>query len=124
MNIMFKKIICIALVFAGCVLPASTLAQTQSSDEVFEAKVIRILEEREFALPDGSRKTQQNLRLKAIDGQWEGKEIISRGISDLEVASGNAYKVGDNVLLNRVQVDGEEECEGIGADKDIKNIKD
>lgn len=43
---------------------------------------------------------QQNLRLKALTGERKGEEFIYEGISEIEVASSDLYKVGDKVYVD------------------------
>ncbi len=74
-------------------------AQNQSHDEVLEAKVTEIIEQRELISADGTKFTQQNLRLLVTKGSLKGKTITYHGISDVEVANQNIYQVGDKVLV-------------------------
>lgn len=89
-------------------VPAKT-AQPSGGEETFEAKVIKILDEKNISREDGATIVQQNLLLKGLGGKWKDKEIKFEGISDIEVASAGNYDVGDKVLVARsVDMDGNE----------------
>ncbi|HAM88910.1 MAG: YibE/F family protein [Candidatus Falkowbacteria bacterium GW2011_GWC2_38_22] len=78
--------------------------------ESFEAKVIKILDQKELTREDASIVIQQNLLLSGLSGKWQGKEVVYNGISDIEVANAGAYKIGDKVLVSRsINSDGMEE---------------
>jgi len=81
--------------------PEEQAAPPSSAEETFEAKVIKILDQKEINREDGSKATQQNLLLKGLDGKWKNKEIKFEGISDIEVANAGIYKVGDKVLVQK-----------------------
>lgn len=76
----------------------SSEATSISGEESFEARVVEILETRQ-ADKDGVKVTQQNLKLKGLDGNWKGKEIEFHGIGEVELFGANTYKVGDRVLV-------------------------
>lgn len=82
---------------------------TQTAQEVFEAKVIEILQERQIDRGDSSQKTQQNLLLLGADGLYKDKQIKYKGISEVDVAGSNIYKVGDKVLVQKIADFDEEE---------------
>jgi len=118
---MFKKIILFSLLAVFC-LPLPSLAQENAMAEDFvndeiiefqdvqmeesesadniEAEVIEILEEREISREDGSKGIQQNIKLKGLSGEFNGKGFIFYGISDLDVLSSLQYEIGDKVLVN------------------------
>ncbi len=103
---MFRKI---TLGFLSLVLflPVLVFAQNETdiqptNDRVFKAKVIKIIEEKTIERDDGSKALQQNLLLKGIEKEWKNKEFEHQGISDLDVASANTYKVGDKVMVSEV----------------------
>ena len=107
---MFKKIIILSLLVF---MPAVGLAQTSTntsgrSDRIFEARVIKILEEKKISREDGSAALQQNLLLQGLEKEWKNKEIEYKGISDLDIASANVFKVGDKILVSEIKnIDGE-----------------
>ena len=72
-------------------------------DHVFKAKIIKIIEEKIIERQDGSKALQQNLLLLGLEKEWKDKEIKHLGISDLDVASANTYKVGDKVMVSEVK---------------------
>lgn len=76
---------------------ASTVEQ-----EVFEARVIEVLEERERTQSDGRVSRQQRLKLIGLDGNWKDKNFEFNGIGNIDVVSSNVYKKGDRVLVQRV----------------------
>lgn len=104
---MFKKIFIILL--AVLVLsPVFVFAQSENestpqTDKVFKAKVIKIIEEKNIERADGSKALQQNLLLRGLEKEWKNKEFEHEGISDLDVASANTYKVGDKVMVSEVK---------------------
>lgn len=91
--------------------PAQEAQQMAEPDtEVFEAKVIKVEEQREVPRPDGSRDVQQRLKLQALTGSLTGREFEFNGIGDIDAVSANTYRVGDRVVANRqVGPDGTEE---------------
>src|SRR3989339_964920 len=66
--------------------------------EVFQAQVLEVMDQRDLTRSDGSVVIQQNLKLKGLDGNWAGKEFEYFGISELDVVGGNVYKKDDKVL--------------------------
>ncbi|NLZ74650.1 YibE/F family protein [Candidatus Falkowbacteria bacterium] len=107
---MFKK--AALLSFLLLLIPFSTFATEEENeflkDQTFKAKVVEILEERTIEREGGSTALQQNLLLKGLEKEWRGKEITFTGISDIDVASANTYKVGDTVLVNETRnIDGD-----------------
>ncbi len=78
----------------------ATAENPADDEESFEARVIQVLDSRDVN-KDGVSLTQQNLRLKGLDGNWRDKEIEYHGIGDVEVFGNNIYAVGDRVLVQR-----------------------
>ena len=74
-----------------------------SQEELFIAKVVEIIEEKEITREDQSKAIQQNLKLIGLEGTYKGKEIIFNGISEIDVVSSNVYKKGDKVLVSHVK---------------------
>lgn len=88
--------------------PVLVFAQNEAGiqptiDRVFKAKVIKIIEEKTIERQDGSKSLQQNLLLRGLEKEWKNKEFEHRGVSDLDVASANMYKVGDKVMVSEVK---------------------
>ena len=105
----FKKIV--PLFILSLFIPIFVFAQAEENnipnDRVFKAKVIRILEERMIERENGSKALQQNLLLRGLEKEWKDKEIEHKGISEIDMASANIYKVGDKVLVSEVKnIDG------------------
>lgn len=91
------------------IMPQEMEAQPQATEETFEAKIIKILDQKEIDREDGSKAIQQNLLLKGTEGKWKNKEIKFDGISNIEVANAGVYKVGDKVLVQKsTNVEGKE----------------
>ncbi len=103
-----KKIIPVIII--GLLFPLLTLAQggdASFTDDIIEAEVLEILEEKEVVRVDGSKSIQQNIKLKGLDGQWQDREFTFYGISDIDVISANVYEKGDKVMVNRTSdIDG------------------
>ncbi len=66
------------------------------AENVFEAHVIKILEERDVLSPQGKIFHQQNLAMKGVDGL----EFDIIGIGDIFVVKNDAYEEGDRVLVS------------------------
>jgi len=96
------------LLFLPILVSAQNETDTQSTnDRVFKAKVIKITEEKTIEREDGSKALQQNILLRGLEKEWEDKEIEHLGISEIDVASANIYKVGDKVMVSEVKnIDG------------------
>lgn len=88
----FKLIIVLALFF----LPFFVLAN--GTEEVFKARVLEIIEQKENELSDGSMEVQQNLKLIGLEGELENKEFTFKGIDEFGVVKSSLYKKGDRVL--------------------------
>ena len=80
--------------------PGLASAAEPGSAQSFKAEVTEIIRENETTREDGSRFYQQDLRLQALDGDLAGQEVVYYGISDIEVADVNAYRVGDKVFVD------------------------
>lgn len=83
-----------------CLFPLSVFAQADPSiekDEVFEARVIEVLEEEERETSSGQATLQQNLLLKGEEGEWKDKEFRFQGIGDFTVIKNKEYAPGDRV---------------------------
>lgn len=104
-----KKIILIATI-CGLILPFAIQAQDQTDaipdqlvtipeDELFRAKVIQVLDERQVNSPDGETYRQQNLLLEGTEGEWEGKQVTIEGISDIQIVNSLIFKKGDQIIV-------------------------
>jgi uncharacterized membrane protein len=102
----YKKRIFVLLLF---VLLFSTTAFAQESpedyvapvEEIFEARVIKILEEREIMGETGGKIIQQDILLNGLEGKWKNQEVTYKGISEIIVVNANIYKKNDRVLIQR-----------------------
>jgi uncharacterized membrane protein len=99
-NIFFRVnlIVVFSFFIFGSFFPGQVLAINGA--ESFKAKVTEIIEEQEKKREDNSSFKQQNLRLEAIEGEKKGEEFIYYGISDIEVADSQSYKVNDRVFVD------------------------
>lgn len=66
----------------------------------FSAEVIEVLKAQEKIREDGSIFRQQDLKLRGLDGEFKGREIVYEGISEVEVSNANYYEVGDQVFVD------------------------
>ncbi len=97
---MFLKKFFVFILLSGIFCPFFVFAQT--TEDVFEAKVVEILQERQIDRGDSSQKTQQNLLLLGTEGFYKDKEIKYEGISEMDVTGSNIYKNGDKVLVQKI----------------------
>ncbi len=103
LNKLFTLIFLVILLFPSFVFAQSENSDGPSIDEVFKAKVIKIIEEKNIVREDGSKTLQQDILLLGLEKDWKNKEIRHNGISDIDMASANIYKVGDKVLVSEVK---------------------
>ncbi len=83
--------------------------QQATSDALFEAKVVEIVEQKEVDGPNGAKITQQNVKLVGLKDEWKNKEYIFYGISDVIAVGSNTYRKGDKVLASKqVDINGKE----------------
>ena len=96
--IMFKRFLLISIFIF---FPFFCLASEDqaSLDNVFNAKVIEILEEVEKDSTQGEKIIQQNLKLQGLEGIFNDKEFIFYGIGDIELIGNKKYSVGEKVLV-------------------------
>ncbi|MFW5888678.1 MAG: YibE/F family protein [Patescibacteria group bacterium] len=66
-------------------------------DEMFKAEVVEILDEQEKVSQEGLKTTQQDLKLKGLEGEYKGEEFVFEGIDDLTVLSNKTYRKGQEV---------------------------
>ena len=110
---MIKKIIIVLFLFA-LLFPQIVFAQEFSedysvmADEIFEAGVVKILEQKEVIGENGAKIIQQDILLNGLEGKWENQEITYKGISEIIVANANIYKEGDRVLVQRSIIPGDD----------------
>jgi uncharacterized membrane protein len=79
--------------------PISSFAQEQPKEELFKARVIEVIDQKEIVDEAGSV-VQQNLRLEALEGSFKNQEIIFEGINDFQILSSQVYNEGDKVIVN------------------------
>lgn len=95
----FLRIVLIFVLFTPFLVHAQESGQAVSQGETFEARVVEIIETRVKTREDGSSYTQQDLRVRGVEGAWKNREVISRGISEIETVDAGVYKKGDHVLV-------------------------
>jgi uncharacterized membrane protein len=78
---------------------ASGNKETAPIQNIFSAEVVKILEEKDVAGEDGKIFKQQNLELRALDGELKGQTINYEGIGAPESTVKNIYKLGDRVSV-------------------------
>lgn len=101
---MFKKIILLSLLGLLCfpiIVFCQEYAEAQSpaADEMFEAKVLEILEEKEITREDGTKSILQKIKLRGLEGKWEDREFIFDG-TQIDVIAKNLYEKGDKVMVS------------------------
>ena len=82
--------------------PVALFAQNnpeQKEEEVFKARVIEVLEQKNVSRDDGSVSIRQKLKLIGLEKNWKDKEIIFDG-TEIDVVSADEYAVGDKVLVD------------------------
>ncbi len=97
-------------------LPTALFAQNnqEQNEEIFKARVVEIVEQKNVPRDDGSISIQQKLKLKGLEGNWKDKEIIFDG-TEFDVLSANEYKVGEKILVNfSIGPEGEKNFYAIG----------
>ena len=84
------------------ILPISSFAQEQSKEEIFKARVIEVIQEEEIIDEMGAI-SQQNLKLKSLEGTVKDQDIIFKGIGNFQVVSTQTYQEGDKVIVSHSQ---------------------
>ena len=100
MKKIYKPLILLGVLMLLCPWPSKAESDAKQL-EIFKARVIEILQVEQKEREDGSRFEQQNLKLLGMEGNWLNKEVVYNGISEIDVANTNSYKVGDKVLVDR-----------------------
>ena len=73
---------------------------SQNTDNYAEAKVIKILEQKQVVQPNNNSVIQQNLQLQIMTGPLTGQVVEYDGVSDIKVVGAGVYSVGDKVIVN------------------------
>lgn len=108
MHIKSAKLMILCLLLL--IVPTTIFAQdvSEQKEEIFNARVTEVLEQKSTVRDDGSTSIQQKLKLKGLEGQWKDKEIVFDG-TEFDVFSAAKYRVGDKVLVNyNLGAEGEE----------------
>lgn len=70
----------------------------KNKDVIFKSRVLEIINEVEK--DSGDKKIiQQDIKLLGLEGDFKNKEVLYRGISEIEVVGGHTYSPGDRVLV-------------------------
>lgn len=98
----FAIITCCSLFFV--IFPQGAVAQDagfeiMEDEEVFEARVEEVLEQKEMTRENGSKAVLQKLKLKGLEGERKGQEIIFDG-TEIDVFAQHVYRRGDKVLVS------------------------
>jgi len=96
-NFLMKKYLIIFIVVL--MFPLFSFAHCEKQDTVFRAVVQEIIMEKETELADGAVVSQQDIKLKSLEEEFSGEEIIFRGIDSYDVVKKTTYKEGDKVLV-------------------------
>ena len=97
----YKKIY-IMIALAALLFPFFSQADEIKEETTnFKSEVIEVLQVEEKIREDGTKFKQQDLKLLGLEGAWKNKEMIYKGISDIEVANANFYKPGDKVYVEK-----------------------
>ncbi|MBI5037688.1 MAG: YibE/F family protein [Candidatus Kerfeldbacteria bacterium] len=102
-----KKNIILMIVIAG-LIPWLAHAQTeaQPQGDVFTARVTAVVSEQTVSVETGGTVVQQVLKLRALDGERAGQELIFDG-TKIQAIAQNTYAVGDKVIVaHSLGVDG------------------
>ncbi len=75
--------------------------QSTDSEIIFEARVIKILEERKMIRDNGFESVQQNLLLRGLEGEYKNQEIRYDGIAAMDLVSAGIYQPGDKVIVQK-----------------------
>jgi len=94
MNVINKMLV--FLVLGLILIPSITNAQLD--DQIFQAVVLEIIDQKTVTDDTGDSLTLQKLKLKGLEGEWKDQEIEFDG-TQYEVVSANQYEVGDKVLV-------------------------
>ncbi len=81
------------------IMPQEIDSQIQSTEEIFKARVIEVIENNSVSRDDGSISIQQKLKLVGLENNWKDKEVFFDG-TGYDVSSASEYKVGDRVLVH------------------------
>jgi uncharacterized membrane protein len=103
-----KKLLSL-LLFLPLFFAVSAPALASGGIDTFEARVVKIVDQREVTTENGAKIVQQDLVMRGLSGQWKDKEFSYYGIGQLDVLSGQVYKEGDEVLAQRTIGPGGEE---------------
>jgi uncharacterized membrane protein len=98
---LMKTLVYLTLLISFIIIPFYGLSaqSPQDSEGSFRAVVLEILEEKEILIEGGGKTIQQNVKLRGIESEWRGQEVIFQGISGMVVTKSAFYKKGDKVVV-------------------------
>lgn len=89
--------------------PGSVLAQTDqappSGEKTFKAIVVEVLGEQNATTTDGDTITQQDLKIKGLNGEFKDREITIKGIGEPPETGKNVYHAGEQVIVQYAKDD-------------------
>ncbi|MDD3284569.1 MAG: YibE/F family protein [Patescibacteria group bacterium] len=95
-------------------MPQEINLQNKGKEEIFKARVVEVVENKNTPRDDGSISIQQKLKLIGLEDNWKDKEIVFDG-TVYDVSSASEYKVGEKVLVHySAEPDGAENFYVIG----------
>jgi len=96
-----KKIILLVLIFINIINFSQVQAQENNNqDNIFQARVIEILEEQEVEIENNKKVLKQKIKLLGLENEFKNKEIIFDGlVENFTIIKKNIYKVRDKVLV-------------------------
>ena len=85
------------------------LAQTDqappSGEKTFKAIVVEVLGEQNATTTDGDTITQQDLKIKGLNGEFKDREITIKGIGEPPETGKNVYHAGEQVIVQYAKDD-------------------
>ncbi len=73
--------------------------RADDNNRIFKAEVVELIDEKKIEAEGGKESWQQDLKLRGVEGEFAGKEVIFNGIGDVELLGHNRYQQGDKVLV-------------------------
>lgn len=95
-----KNFLLVIISFSFLSFPFLLHAESLRGDQIYRARVTKIVEQKVNTLPDGTSVEQQNLELQISSGDKKGEIVTFKGIGNFDVAKKNLYKLDDLVLVD------------------------
>lgn len=81
-------------------MPIFAAAEVGNQETIFEARVLKILDQRTIKRDGGSENVQQDIRLRGLEGEFKDEEFIFFGVGNLDVINSSIYAPGDRVVVS------------------------